>query len=421
VLFTVLYNPANQPKSVRLLQLIGIAVLNLLCVCPAFAGTQYGADAAQWQVQDNTPSGAAVLNTVDSSLGRTVVQTAGAGVQNAYMIGGLTATSGWYNTHQTSLSFSLQTDERFFISVRVHTQLGPRTLIYNQSNSSILLYPSGRTIHHGLGDTSRNGEWHTWVRDLSSDLSAAEPGNTIQSVNGLLVKGNVRIADIQLGSVTNTQQISFNTPTIYSDAENGDIDGWRIDDSSPAGAAVDNVTDPVTSANNAIDFTSSGKNNSFLIGSKLPNEGWNNTLQKHVSWRHRTSSSFGIYVRVETSVGNRFLVYDARNNNLLLNSTGVQIHHGLGSAVQNGEWHTISRDLQADLQAGEPDATLIAVHGVVVRGSMLIDDLMLLGEQAAPPPPVVQEMPTLGDYDLVFNDEFNGNSLDSNKWQTGLL
>ena len=53
------------------------------------------------------------------------------------------------------------------------------------------------------------------------------------------------------------------------------------------------------------------------------------------------------------------------------------VHHGLGSVSKNGTWQTFTRDLQADLHAGEPDNDIISVDAFLIKGSGRVDDIKL--------------------------------------------
>jgi len=87
------------------------------------------------------------------------------------------------------------------------------------------------------------------------------------------------------------------------------------------------------------------------------------------------SENFYIYLVVDTSKGRRYLYYSSANSDRGMQSSGRSIHHGLGSESKDGTWHTYTRNLQADLQAFEPDNELLTVNGFLVRGSGRVDDI----------------------------------------------
>ena len=57
---------------------------------------------------------------------------------------------------------------------------------------------SGEYVTFGLGAGSKNGTWQTFERNLSADLSAAEPGNSLLEVNQLLFRGAGRLDAVSL-------------------------------------------------------------------------------------------------------------------------------------------------------------------------------------------------------------------------------
>ena len=454
-------------------------VLFALCLVfsslSVFAQSSYGLAETDWRVVDNNPTGAQIFFVSEPLLGKSVVQTDGAGKTNSYLLGGTNATTGWNNTNEFFISWRLQASEAINVYVRVDTTLGWRYLYYNHSTKNNLLNRTGRNIHHGLGADFIDGNWHTWSRDLSSDLKNAEPDNDIIAVNGILLRGNMRIDGVQLNDVNQvpiavisgaadtvaletsitlnsedsvdpngaiigytwrdaqgtvlselttwegtatttgltryslevtdnegfsaiqsitTEVIDAGMPTIYSDAEAGDLDGWRLADKTPAGSSIDNVVDPDDQTNKVIQFNSSGIANSFITGYTNPNRGWNNSLQKNISWRSKSDENFRLFVRITTPAGWRYIYYDARATSTLANSKGTYIHHALGTEASNGQWQTHTRDLQADLELAQPGNTILAVHAVVVRGSFLLDDLMLAAAAPAPQPPPEPSVPT---------------------------
>lgn len=57
---------------------------------------------------------------------------------------------------------------------------------------------TGGYVFHGLESDVIDGQWHTFVRDLQSDLEEAQPGVTILEVNGFLIRGSGWVDDIKL-------------------------------------------------------------------------------------------------------------------------------------------------------------------------------------------------------------------------------
>jgi len=66
-----------------------IVLLSLATPSFLYAGTEYGAAAVDWKVFDNDPAGASIKDVDAPLLGKSVVQTRGAGRTNSYLLGGV--------------------------------------------------------------------------------------------------------------------------------------------------------------------------------------------------------------------------------------------------------------------------------------------------------------------------------------------
>ena len=177
--------------------------------------------------------------------------------------------------------------------------------------------------------------------------------------------------------------------TVYSDSESGSNDGWRIFDARPIGATVSVVAD--STLNSQVTVTSGdGRSNSYLLGGVNPAEGWNNSDEFLFDWKMWTAEPFAVHVYVETATGPRRLSYNQSNANSLKNPSNDTIHFGLGSNAVDSAWHSYQRDLEADVAQGEPGNALLSVNGILVLGSVRLDDIALTDGTSGPPadPPV---------------------------------
>jgi len=244
----------------------------------------------------------------------------------------------------------------------VQTTSGQHYLLYNSSNTDSL--GTGRNIHHGLGTDSKNGEWQTFTRDLQADLHDAQPDKDIVSVNGLLVRGSGRFDNIKLIPAIEA---------VYEDAEDGTTEGWTIYDDDPPGAQINNVMDE-DNGSQVIELTGAGGANGYQLGDS---EGapWNDDKFFIAQWAHKYSENYTIYIDVQTTSGQHYLLYNSSNTDTL--GTGRNIHHGLGTDSKNGQWQTFARDLQADLHDAQPDKDIVSVNGFLVRGSGRVDNIKL--------------------------------------------
>ncbi|MFO0754221.1 MAG: hypothetical protein U0411_12970 [Thermodesulfovibrionales bacterium] len=150
-----------------------------------------------WDIFDNSPSGATIKNVYDLARSGRVIKVTGSGTSNAYRLRN-SDLSSWSNTSQFVAEWSMRYAEDFSVSLDVDTSAGHRYLTYTPSPSSS---PStGEYVYNSLGSSSKDGKWHTYTRDLQADLSAAQPGVTIQKVNGFIIRGSGKVDDIKLKS-----------------------------------------------------------------------------------------------------------------------------------------------------------------------------------------------------------------------------
>lgn len=175
--------------------------------------------------------------------------------------------------------------------------------------------------------------------------------------------------------------------TYYSHGDT--TSGWDTYDTSPAGSSLSAVSDP--DRGSVIQSVSDGPHNGFRLR-RTNLQPWGNTTQFNMEWWQKFSTPFVIYVSVNTSGGQRYLMYTARDTDDL--GSARYIHHGLGSRASDGTWRQFKRDLQADLKDGQPDLTLLSVNAFLVRGSGKLDDIGLSASTSRGIWQTVADMPT---------------------------
>jgi hypothetical protein len=161
-------------------------------------------------------------------------------------------------------------------------------------------------------------------------------------------------------------------PTVYFDGEDGLTTGWVIQDNNPTGAAMSNVFDTDLQSN-VIDFVGSGQKNMFRLRPGGTN--WNDT-QPIIEWQHK-SPSFRITVRVSTSAGTKNIIYYGNNGNNSLSTNGNAYRIYLGNAVKDNNWHTITRNLQDDMNLLTSGITYSHVIRLDFRGYGRMDNVVM--------------------------------------------
>jgi hypothetical protein len=171
------------------------------------------------------------------------------------------------------------------------------------------------------------------------------------------------------------------TETIYENAEDGDIAGWRIYDDNPAGATINNILDAEKNSQ-VIQLQGSGIDNGFSLGNFSDQaDAWNNRTEKILTLDAKFSGTYMFFVIVETDNGRKFMYYSSQNSDRGSIGGGAYIHLGLGTTHTNNQWYTERRDLQADLNLYEPNTTITAVDGIMIRGNGSVDNIKLSNDQ----------------------------------------
>lgn len=314
----------------------------------------------RWAIINNLAN-ATVSNVVDMELNSKVIKLQGTdSYANRYEL----TTLGSNNTN-LNLKWEMKTTQGFIIDVVVNTSFGERALRYNdnaQDNKGL----DGETIFHGLGYFATNGGWHTYTRDLQKDLAEFEPNNKILSVETFLIRANCSLDNFEL----------FSSPSkVYEDAEDGETTGWRVY-AGPDNAQITNKYD-ATLNSKVISLKGASYANQYIIGGDFYDDnGWSDTTHTHLQWNMKNSDGHVVSLLVKTTKGNRYLTYHEAPFTLQARD-GEDINYGLGYASADGEWHTYIRDIAKDLKNVEADNELLSVEGMIIVGSVEIDDLML--------------------------------------------
>jgi len=90
----------------------------------------------------------------------------------------------------------------------------------------------------------------------------------------------------------------------------------------------------------------------------------------------KNSDGYVVSLMVKTKNGNRYIAYDD-SSFVGQSRDGEDIAYGLGYESTDGEWHTYIRDIALDLKRVEADNELISIEGMIIIGSVEIDDLEL--------------------------------------------
>jgi|GEM_PF-3154747 len=200
-----------------------------------------------------------ISNIYDVDKASNVIKLERGAMSDTYFVLG-DKNSGWANNDSNTIQWSMNTTNTFKITILVETTNGTRYIKYDDSNTNRGQYKED-SIQYGLGTASKDGTWKTFTRNLALDLKdanrssllpeiqQAEANNTIVSINGFRIDGNMRvdnIAMIQDGTVTedtNTtvvesptipNPVETNTTTVTDQNQTIDINGTIINVSNTA-------------------------------------------------------------------------------------------------------------------------------------------------------------------------------------------
>lgn len=371
-------------------------------------------------------SGATVTEVFDTEKQANVIQLSGSGISTGYQIERDNG-ADWNNTTETTISWDVKFSEEFRVAISVETELGARSIRYVIGDSASTI--NGGLITHYISADHMNGNWHTITRDLQADLQALEPNNSLQQIDLFQIRGSGLLDNVQLEGAFTSDRVSseaitqidnaiktqyfydelnqvrfsinaegYITENIYDangnvievkqhqstlTAENitsylqsGDnLANINIYDNNPGGATITSVFD-ADKQTNVIQLSGAGTSNGYELTQANGNN-WNNTSQSILSFDVKYSETFTIAIDVDTANGQRFIKYALGSGSPIID--GTSITHFISADNMDGNWHTIQRDLIADLAAAEPGNSLVDVNNFRIRGSGLIDAINLSG------------------------------------------
>ena len=167
----------------------------------------------------------------------------------------------------------------------------------------------------------------------------------------------------------------LNGLTVYENAENGDVEGWRVQGD---GETPKNIYSP---SQNSQVIRLEGRGGPWILGAISGDLAWNNTKEKTISWKMVMGSRYTVYIPISTTNGTRYLFYNDLPKRILRHGVRGGILHGLGGynhSEYKNVWRTYTRDLEADLKDSEPDNELISVNGFIYSGADVSLDNILL-------------------------------------------
>ena len=217
---------------------------------------------AGWVIYDSTPAGASIANVYDSSLHSHVITLHGQRVPGSSNSNGFRLLLN--NNTQKILSWRMKTNNAFIIYIRVTTTSRVRYISYY--------------VGHGLGNESRDGNWHTYTKDLNAYLHTYHPDEDIVTIDDFRVRTSydVSVDNIMLSSPsTGASGVFSGSPTHEGNFSIGV--GATDDDGMGTDTFTINVLQPtvpnVHDRHLSVDEGSSVNYNLFSHGAVVPTDG----------------------------------------------------------------------------------------------------------------------------------------------------
>lgn len=209
----------TSKKTLNPLLILCCLPLGALSLNVAHAETLYfdGEDEStgQWQSYGGDTSPDRLRNVFDDDSVSRVIQLQESGLNQGSLLGGVKSDDGWNNTEEFKLSWRMSFNSTYLIEIPVETLAGNRYLVYQANQPSNVL--SGSYLYLSLGADSQQGQWTTHIRDLSSDVEIAEPGNRLLAINGMIVRGSGKLDDIslsQIGTVSSQAKVQVSSAVL---------------------------------------------------------------------------------------------------------------------------------------------------------------------------------------------------------------
>ncbi|MCK5854012.1 MAG: hypothetical protein KAG56_02235 [Sulfurovaceae bacterium] len=201
----------------------------------------HGATATDWQLSTGIPTGGTITNHQENEERGNVVSFSGTATSNSYTIGATTGAEAWDDTEHDIIQWKMRTSSNYKFIVHTSTANGARDLIYvtdrndralnedNEIGIGIGWSRDGDGVAYGQGT---DGRWQTMIRNVATDISEFDNGNTLTAINGVTIIGtDGRTSDADMDATDilfdDLQLFSSVTPTLATGSA-FDLHAWRL-------------------------------------------------------------------------------------------------------------------------------------------------------------------------------------------------
>jgi hypothetical protein len=218
--------------------------------------------------------------------------------------------------------------------------------------------------------TDQNGAYSILgLSDNTYTVSPQDPGYTFAPASTDVV---IAAANAQANFVGTSSQ-SF----VYENAEDGSTSRWEAYLGGKPGT-ISNVVDNDHGKVIEIKLTEPlNQSYTLLSGGQY----WHNTKAANIQFDLKTTSEGYYFVRVETQSGYYYLMYSF-NFAPGLRLGGKYISINLDPSLKDGQWHTVTRDLQGDLATLVPNTPILSVENFIAESTNTrLDNIMLTNKK----------------------------------------
>ena len=255
-----------------------------------------------------------------------------------YINGAKNSKLSWNIKNYKIIKFNFKYKENYVFMISLKTEQGYRTLMYLPKRSSTKTYI-------GLGEGTKDGQWHTIERNLEEDLQRTESNNHIVSVNAFICRGTGEFGLIKFLAKKEDKP-------------------WRS--LSGLSTHISQVYDK-EKKKKVIEFKNfTGKESYIYRFSKKKRA-------KTIEWEFKYNKNFVILISVFTQDGYRTLIYTAQEQS-------GQNAIGLNLENQKNRWTQVKRDLELDLKQIEPDNRLLYINAFIYRGDGFLSQIKTVEE-----------------------------------------
>ena len=291
--------------------------------------------------------------------------------------------SFWQNSTHKIFGWDMNFTGFFHLKLSLNTDKGLKYLIYSSYNYE--QYSNNTYVFKHLGNNISDGQWNTMIKDIQADLESGLPGTTINEINYIDIIGaqGEKLDNIQFYKETSSADPQFDE-WIVEDAEDGDTLGWSA---VYYAVTVSNIYENEQQGN-VIQLNNWG-------AYKITNEdgsNFANSTHKIISWDMNFNGYFTLKLSINTDQGVKYLSYNSFDNEAYSNNNYVNKH--IKDDVFDGQWHTVVKDAQADLESYFPGIIINEINYIELWGSQneKIDNIKFLEEIEEAVAPQYDEM-----------------------------